>query len=63
MTYRTARGERAWQEQLGRLKMRTLLRDAFSEAAMLDNAPLIVWSKAQMRGVRSVLLRSGKGKP
>lgn len=41
-------------------QIRLNLLAAFTEAAMVEHASLVVWTKAQMRGVRSLLLRTKK---
>lgn len=40
--------------------MRKRLMLAFTEAEMIENAALVVWTKAQMRGIRATLLRTRK---
>lgn len=39
--------------------MRTHFAAAFMDIEMLENAKLVVWTKGQMRGIRSVIRRLG----
>lgn len=42
-----------------RCVMRTHFAAAFMDIEMLENAKLVVWTKGQMRGIRSVIRRLG----
>lgn len=52
-----AESSRRRQEVQQRKKMMIDARHAFGDVPMVDNSMLIVWTKAQMRGVRSMIRR------